>query len=175
MSEALFVQPSEWVEAPDALVRTETGARLHIPACPHIGGRIREADPAERLEMQVCSWCQAELDGVGRTYCVDLDEAMREFGTWSGTERLIKDALRFVTWDQIWVPNSRSYVALGHEGRGVAWFGKTYVIPRRGLFVELPEYRPIHGGGAAVDGRVGELCEKHLLTRSLTGACELCD
>lgn len=159
----------------DVLVRTETGSRLHIPACPHLGGVFREADPAERTTMAVCTWCWAELDGVGRTYCTDLDEAMREFDCQAGTRGRVRDALRFVTWDQIWLPYSRSYVALGHQGRAVAWFGKTYVVPSLGEFLELPGYREMYRGGAPADQRVGETCSKHNLTRSVTGACELCD
>lgn len=175
MSEAVFVQPHEWAGAPDVLVRSETGARLHIVACPHLGGKVRPADAAERLAMPVCTWCQAELDGVGRTYFTDLDEAMREFGTHVSDKQRIRDALRFVTWDQVWVPNSRCYVALGHEGRGVAWFGKTYVVPSPGAFLELPGYSPAYGGGSPREERHGDVCSTHRIERSVSGACELCD
>jgi len=175
MTEALDVWPIDWTLAPDALVRTETGAKLHIPSCPHIRSRIRLADAAERLAMTVCKWCRAELDGVGRTYLDTLEDAMREFGTHAGTERLVRGALRFATYDQIWVPHSRSYVALGHEGRAVAWFGKSWVVPVRGQWLELPDYRAGRGGGAARDERVGEVCDVHFVTRSLTGVCELCE
>jgi len=175
MSQATLDQRDRSPFAPETLVRTETGAKLHIAACPHIGSEIREATAAERLAMDVCGWCRAELDGVGRTYCNSLEDAMRLFGTHSGTERAIKDALRFVVHDQIWLPNSRSYVALGHEGRGVAWFGKTYVVPRMGEFVELPGFRESGGGGTPLDEQVGETCPVHFLTMSLTGVCDLCD
>jgi len=175
MTEALDVWPIDWTLAPDALVRTETGAKLHIPSCPHIRSRIRLADAAERLAMTVWTWCRAELDGVGRTYLDTLEDAMREFGTHAGTERLVRGALRFATYDQIWVPHSRSYVALGHEGRAVAWFGKSWVVPVRGQWLELPDYRAGRGGGAARDERVGEVCDVHFVTRSLTGVCELCE
>lgn len=175
MTEMTFIHPSEWTLAPDALVRTETGGRLHIPACPHIGGTIRLASDEELRTMPVCMWCQAELDGIGRTYFDQLEDVMREFGTWAGTEKLIKEALNSVVWDSIWVPNSRSYVALGREGKGVAWFGKTYVVPQRGEFVELPEYQEVHGGGARRDDRTGELCELHQELRSVSGTCWKCD
>ena len=83
--------------------------------------------------------------------------------------------MRFVTYDQIWVPNSRSYVALGHYGRGVAWFGKTYVVPAVGEFLELPDYSAGRGGGVPAHDQVGETCSVHFVTRSLTGVCDLCD
>jgi len=176
MSQATLDQRQRSPFAPETLVRTETGAKLHIAECPHIiGSEIREATAAERLAMELCTWSRAELDGVGRTYCDSLGDAMRLFGTHSGTERLIGDALRFVSHDQIWLPNSQSYVALGLEGRGVAWFGKTYVVPHTGEFLELPGFRESGGGGAPLDEQVGEICPVHHMTMSLTGVCDLCD
>lgn len=157
------------------LYRTETGGRLHLPACPHIGGAIREADAAERLGMSVCSWCQAEIDGVGRTYYESLDDAMRAFGCHVGTQPTIRNALRCVTHDQIWLPYSRSYIALGHEGRAVAWVGKTWVMPSLDVFQELPGYRDVSRGGAHSSEHIGELCPTHFLTMSVTGVCESCD
>ena len=125
--------------------------------------------------MSVCSWCQAEIDGVGRTYFDDLEDAMRFFGTHLGSEHLVREALRSVTYDQVWVPNSKSYIALGRESYAVAWIGKTYVVPGAGLFVELPEYSQHHGGGAERKVRVGVLCERHFIARGLNGSCALCD
>lgn len=160
----------------EPLYRTSGGQRLHIGACPFIlGADVRDATLAERLEMTLCHWCSQELAGVGRTYVDNLDDAMRLFGTHAGTQTLVRDALRFVTWDQIWVPNSRSYIALGLEGRGVAWVGKTYVVPRAGTFIELPGYAPGGGGGAERHDRVGEVCEVHFITKSLDGRCDDCD
>jgi hypothetical protein len=111
---------------------------------------------------------------VGRTYFTTLDEAMRFFGTHSGTERMIKESLRFVDFDAIWVPNSASYVALGREGVGVAWFGKTYVMPTREAFVELPGYAAGGGGGTAQDGRVLPVCPGCHLQLPATGSCDDC-
>ena len=145
MSEAI-IWSHDHARPEQVLYLTETGNRLHIPACPHIGGTLREADAVERLSMTVCSWCQAEIDGVGRTDFETLDDAMRAFGCHVGTHGLIRDALRFVTYDQIWLPYSKSYIALGHQCRGAAWAGKTYVMPSADTFVELPGYEETHGG-----------------------------
>ena len=132
------------------LLRTVGGARLHIAPCPHIlGADVSVATAADRLAMTVCSWCQKELDGVGRRYFQTRDDAMRFFGTHVGTEGLVREALRFVDHDEVWVPNSGSYIALGREGAGVAWVGKTYVVARRGAFVELPGNEPGAGGGGS--------------------------
>ena len=159
----------------EPLYRTATGERLHIGACPHIlGVDVEPATPADLLAMSVCHWCRQELDGVGRTYFDTLEDAMRVFGTRAGTEGLVRDALRFVDWDQIWVPYSHSYIALGREGQGVAWVGKTYVVPHAGAFIELPGYAPGSGGGSGRDDQVGKLCPVHFITMSLTGVCDLC-
>ena len=162
--------------AQEPLYRTAGGKRLHIAPCPHIHDvDVELAAPANRLEMDVCHWCRQELDGVGRTYFDTLEDAMRDFGTHAGDERLVRDALRFVTWDQIWVPYSRSYIALGREGLGVAWVGKSYVELRGGQLVELPGYAPGSGGGGDRHDRVGEVCEVHFITKSLDGRCDDCD
>ena len=174
MSEAVSRAVSEG-RAPQVLYRTESGGRLHIPGCPHVGGSLSEADAAERLAMPVCSWCQAEIDGVGRTYYESLDDAMRAFGCHVGTHEPIRAALRFATYDQIWLPYSRSYIALGHEGRGVAWVGKTYVMPSPDTFVELPGYEGALGGGQARPDLEGAVCPTHHMTMSVTGVCELCE
>jgi len=157
-------------------LRTANGARLHIAPCPHIlGARVWSAAPSEILAMTVCSWCEAEINGVGRTYFDTLDDSLRFFGAHVGTETLIRSALRFVAHDQIWVPNSRSYIALGREGAAVAWVGKTYVVPTQGAFVALPGYQPHDGGGAPREERIGETCTRHFIARGLNGACDLCD
>lgn len=175
MTAAMSHQPERKTFAPDALLCSQTGAMLHIASCPHVGSVLREATKEERLSMEVCSWCRAELDGVGRTYCATLEAAMRIFGTHAGTERQIREALRFVAHDQIWLPHSRSYVALGLEGRAVAWFGKTYVAPDRDTFIELPDYAAGSGGGSPRHDQLGDTCPVHHIATALTGACDLCD
>ncbi|HET6561562.1 MAG TPA: hypothetical protein VFG72_06780 [Marmoricola sp.] len=54
----------------------------------------------------------------------------------------IRQTLESVSHDQVWAPNSRSYIALGADGAGVAWVGKTYVVPPRDTLVALPGYEP---------------------------------
>lgn len=87
--------------------------------------------------LELCDWCSKELSGPGRTYFNDLDAALAAFKAPLENRRLIKDALRGVEHDQIWMPYSSSYVALGIAGRGVAWTGK-YVVPDPGVSIELP-------------------------------------
>lgn len=163
--------------APDSptLYKTLTGQRLHIPGCPHVGSALVEARPADLLALTVCEWCRAEIDGVGRTYYTSLVEAMRALGCHIGTHQMVSDALRFVRHDQIWLPHSKSYVALGLGGPGVAWVGKGYVfIKESNAFLELPGYRPSAGGGSPRVERIGGICPVHFEATSLTGICGSC-
>ena len=170
-----FVAPRDWPGAPDDLVKTQTGARLHVPACPHIGSDIRSATPTELEDLTVCTWCQAELDGHGRTYFRDLTEALREFGVHVANQAKVRDALQGVVHDVLWMPNSRSYVALGRDQRAVAWFGKTYAMPSRTDVVELPDYASSGKDGMRLaDEARGEVCVTHFVERSVTGECEMC-
>ena len=156
------------------LLRTETGQRLHIGPCPHLlGAAPREATAAERATMQLCHWCDKEVSGHGRTYVDTIEQAMRSFGSHVDTTGLISLHLRSVDWDQIWIPHSRSYIALGRGGRGVAWVGKGYVVPRRGEFVMLPGFVAAGGGGGKpMEQSWGEICPRCFMQRSVSGSCE---
>jgi hypothetical protein len=157
------------------LSRTATGQKLHIPPCPHVlGVELIEVSKTDAEGYDVCTWCQAELDGVGRTYYDSLDDAMRAFQTYEETRATIKEALRAVTFDAIWIPNSRSYIALGDKGLGVAWVGKTYIVPGRGGFIELPGFSPGSGGGTARSERTGEICPGCFTEMPLAGGCGTC-
>ena len=145
------------------------------PAAPHPRLPARRlgaaaGNPGDRLALAVCTWCQAEIAGQGRTYYATLEDALRALGCHEGTHRLIREALRFVRFDQVWLPHSESYVALGLDGPGVAWVGKGYVfVKATGAFVELPGYRASRGGGSPLDVRWGATCDRHFVARSLTG------
>ena len=176
MSESLWGGPVGYDAADEVLVRTATGVGLHLPVCPHVVDCDTTVATAEdRLRLRVCQWSQAELAGVGRTYFDSLEDAMRVFGTYVGTHRLVRDALRFVEHDQIWIPNSQSYIALGRANHGVAWAGKTWVWIKGVGRIELPGYSEHHGGGARKIERYGETCPTCFEQRSLSGACGNCD
>lgn len=159
----------------EPLFRTVSGEGLHMRPCPHIlGCEVFETTPEERPDLRICQWTQAELAGVGRTYYDTLRDAMRAFKTYSDTENKIEQTLAGVAHDQIWIPNSQSYIALGLAGLGVAWVGKTYVMPSRHELVELPGYAPGGGGGAEHAPKYGETCPRHFVTMSLEGVCDDC-
>jgi hypothetical protein len=158
-----------------AFFATATGGRKHLAQCPHLVGASTTRPLAAGEELEVCDWCSKELSGFGRTYFDDLDTALAAFKAPLENRRLIKDALRDVEHDQIWMPYSSSYVALGFGGRGVAWAGKTYVVPEPGTSIELPGFVDATRTpkNKAAD-RWGDICLRCFHRRSVTGACE-CD
>ena len=106
------------------LGRTDTLTHaVHLAECPHlVGKQWHPATESEIDELRLCQWSQDQLSGHGRSHPATLEDAMREQGTPADAVPLIKEHLRFVTYDEIWLPYSRSYVALGLEGRAIASF-----------------------------------------------------
>lgn len=155
------------------LYKTATGQRLHLRQCPHVLG-------CELIEVvegshDICSWCLAEISGVGRTPHTSIEDALRDMGAPEVVVPVLARHLRTVEHDDIWVPFSRSYVALGKAGRGVAWAGITYVAFRDRPPVLLPEYVAAgRSAGTPLRDAWGDVCPRHFLARSLSGECEGC-
>jgi hypothetical protein len=164
------------VAAP-TLFRSATGACLHIEGCPHIlGSELIQATDDDRQNMPPCDWCQAEIDGVGRTYFDTLEDAFRDYGSYSNTWDLIRDHLAAVEHNMIWVPNSRSYIALGLDGHGVAWIGKTYVVIRGVAFHELPGFTPTERSRrTTASWDTHAICPTCRMAVPLTGSCYDCE
>lgn len=170
-----MTQPS----AAEPLFVTHAGGKVHIAACPHLfkHSTLAPATPEQIEDNGLCTHCEKEVRGEGRTYVKDLDEAFRLFGHRTDVaRRLILEALGGVPHDTIWIPASESYIALGHDGQGVAWIGKGYVQVKDRPVVELPWFQE-HGVGARTqrDEARGQLCEVHFVEKSLVGTCEMCD
>ncbi|MGY1601648.1 hypothetical protein [Geodermatophilus sp. SYSU D00815] len=156
------------------LFRTETGGRRHIRECPHLLGK--EVVPATGADGELCTMCERELRGEGRRYFPTLDAALREFGAARSNWPRILELLEGVEHDQVWIVASGSYIALGRDGRAVAWAGKTYVNPSADEFVELPDYRAGGGGGSpSAEAVWGTKCPTHNEYRSRSGSCWRCD
>lgn len=158
------------------LARTDTLTRaVHLAECPHLVDRSWHlADQGEIDAHRLCQWSQDQLSGHGRLHPDTLDDAMRLQGTPAEAKRLIKEALTFVTFDEIWLPYSKSYVALGLDGRAVAAFGKSYVWVG-GSRVDLPGYVAGRHAGRSTQPSYGETCTRHHIAKSLSGVCDLCD
>jgi hypothetical protein len=158
----------------EPLYRTATGGRLHIRSCPHLSDS--EVIEATDADSEMCTWCDKELRGEGRRYFASLAEALPEFGAARSNWPLITQHLAAVEHDQVWIVASGSYIALGRDGRAVAWSGKTYVNPSADELIELPGYQGVDGGtSTAIRDTWGEMCPVHFIQRSGSGRCESCD
>src|SRR4051794_5240551 len=147
------------------LYKTATGQRRHIAQCPHIAGK----EVMEASVEPICDLSQAELDGVGRQYFDDLAAALPILGASGTTWAEILRITAPVQHDAVWIPNSRSYIALGRDGLGVAWVGKTYVDIAGEPRIELPGYAPGSGGGTVKDVRRGQICNSCFTEKPLSG------
>lgn len=157
----------------ETLYKIADGLRIHLRGCPHIAGLEVEPVAPGDTSVPVCRWTRAELDGVGRIPQKTIDGALREFGANPEVRpRLIK-LLKGLKWDSVYLPQSRSFVALALEGHPVAWAGKTYVQIGE-EFVPLEEYQVGVGGGAFVSELWGEPCPECFMQRSMNGTCT-CD
>ena len=158
----------------DRFFATADGGRKHLLQCPHLLDKdvIEVPDGDDR---PVCDGCQKELAGLGRTYYDDLDAALDAYRAPVENRLLIKQHLAGVAFDQIWMPYSESYIALGRNGRGVAWTGKNYVEPVPGTRVLLPGYAGgPHGEGTANRDAWGEICPQTFIAHPLSGVCHDC-
>jgi hypothetical protein len=157
----------------ETLYRTAQGQRVHLRGCPHIAGLEVIPVKAGDTSVPVCRWTRAELDGVGRIPQKTLDGALREFGASPEVRPKLIKLLKGLKWDSVYLPQSRSFVALALENHPVAWAGKTYVQIGE-EFVPLPEYQAGVGGGAFVSELWGEPCPECFMQRSMNGTCS-CD
>lgn len=155
-------------------LRTATGGRVHLPHCPHLlGTDAHAAGDAELLALPVCEWSAAQIEGYGREHFDTIDDAIRRVGVPAQGHDEIVQGLKFVTHDDVYVVHSLTYAALGHEGRIVAGFGKTYfwVGDTR---VNLPDYVDSSRRGRTHQGTYGDICPLHHEAMSLTGECGSC-
>ncbi len=159
------------------LLRTPGGTRLHIAPCPHLVGSpdIVPATEADRASLEICFGCQKEIRGEGRTYHGSIAEALEDLGMLHQLRPQVSALLGGVEHDEVWVPFSRSYVALGRAGVAVAWAGRTYVDIRGAKRTEFEGYREGAGGGEPRGGqRFGETCPVHFVAKALNGKCDDC-
>ena len=150
---------------------TAKGGRKHLAQCPHlVGSTTRPVRDDE--DLPVCDWCAKELSGHGRRPFTDLGQALDAFQAPLENRSLILAELRHVEHDQVWMPYSGSYVALGLGGRGVAWTGKTYVVPRAGVSIPLHGYTDSsRAGGRRVEDRPRVVCSSCFQVKAVTGVC----
>jgi hypothetical protein len=106
-----------------------------------------------------------------------LDTALEVFQFPVESRGRIRELAAAHEHDKVWIPNSRSYTALGHHGPVVLWVGKTYAQPANGDVIPLPGYAP--GTGAGTGGAAGEpeaqICPGCFTQKPSSGLCDTCD
>lgn len=149
-----------------SLWKTVGGERAHLAQCGHLFGK----DVVPAAGEQVCDLCQREIDGFGRTNVADIDAALSVMGVSSTDWPAVRAALASVVHDDVYLPFSRSYIALNRDGQGVAWVGKNYVDVVGRQRIELPGYASAPRGGAMTkEPRYGEVCDKCFMTKPVGG------
>ena len=89
------------------------------------------------------------------------------------TRSRVRELVAHVDADRIWIPYSRSYIALGKDGTRALYIGKTYVWID-GELTTLPGYAPGGGGGTATAERATSVCPTCGLELPRTGICDNC-
>jgi hypothetical protein len=154
----------------ETLYRTAAGIRTHLRGCSHIVGlEVTPVAPGD-TSIPVCRWTRTELEGKGRIPQKTVDGALRELGASVAARPKLVKLLKGVKWDSVYLPQSRSYVALNLEGRAVAWAGRNYVQIGE-QFVPLDDYQGGSGGGPFVSELWGEPCEQCFQERARNGTC----
>lgn len=117
--------------------------------------------------------CRKELAGEGRTSHETIEAALEDIRAPRHNSAELARLLGAADFDAIHVPFSRSYVAVTRRGRAVAWAGKTYVDFVDREMVQLADYVPGGGGGAAQpDAAWGAtVCPDCHVRRSVNGSC----
>ncbi|WP_144722165.1 hypothetical protein [Cellulosimicrobium sp. TH-20] len=167
------------------LFRTKSRGRLHIRGCSHLVDTIDlvEADDRDRVELDLCSECDKEIHGVGRTEYASLDEAFEALRFPVENRPLMRDIAGLVSFTKVWAPQSRSYIGVGHlDGRpAVAYFNRRFVDVRLsdGGYKrhEMPNFT--RGVGGVVKAGVAErpvvMCPSCSTQLPATLVCDNCD
>lgn len=160
-------------QAGEELVCTAGGGKLHIRGCSHLtaASQARLATHEDAKTRQLCTECEAELTGQGRTVFDNLETAMEAFKMPVEGRPTVRE-LAGVDEDRVWIPNSGSYIALGKDGVRAVYIGKTYVSIGDRL-VTLPGYAPGGGGGKPTNAP-GPACPVCGYELPRTGICDNC-
>jgi hypothetical protein len=106
---------------------------------------------------------------------VDLEGAMRFFGTHVTAQSAVRATLARIDYDLLWVPPSKAYIAVRSHRQAAAWVHHGHIGIPGGPRVELPGYgNRTRSGAAALVQRRGDSCPTCHLEMPLTGLCADC-
>ena len=109
---------------------------------------------------------------AGRTYFDDLESAMRYYRVPVKAQATVRQTLAAIAYDQLWVPPSKTYIAVAHAGEVMAWVHKGHIGIPGSANVELPGFRErSRGPRTAHAQRKAQLCPVHHLELAATGVC----
>lgn len=159
------------------LVRTKGGGKVHVPACSHLSWTselVEITDAAEAASLELCSACESELSGRGRTTYPDLERAMEALPVPLPNRPMVRQLLEDHNAPLIWIPYSRSYIGTGGQniktryvGKGYVWIdGETFWLP------VSSEYRG--GGSGGRSEREPAVCPTCKFVLPATGICDDC-
>ena len=116
----------------EQLYRIPGGSKLHIRGCRHLSGaKPGAATLATRQEINkipVCSTCQSNLGGEGRTAYDAFDDALEAFHAPVANRPRMREIFASVEHARIWIPYSGTYIAVAPEdGQVAAFFNKGFV------------------------------------------------
>ncbi|MBD5785058.1 hypothetical protein IF650_02585 [Cellulosimicrobium terreum] len=168
------------------LLRTTGRGKLHISGCSHLQdtdpSQLIEADGRDRAELELCSECDKEIHGVGRTEYASLDAAFEALQFPVENRPLMREIAGSVDFSKVWAPQSRSYIGVGHLDRrpAAAYLNRGFVDVRldEGGYErhELPAFARAAGGtlraGPAESPPV--TCSACFIQLPASGICDDC-
>lgn len=163
---------------------TQDANMLHTRECPHLGRQalaaLVPATEEQQEQLHTCSSCRDILDGGRRATFEDLGEAMEALPLPVENRARVREIAAELTYSQIWIPASRSYIAVaGTPGTAaLAYINKGFVDIRRSVGGYDREVLPLsRAGGGRASGAVSRpraLCSRCYTMLPASGICDTC-
>ncbi|MFS0703626.1 hypothetical protein AB6N23_03815 [Cellulomonas sp. 179-A 9B4 NHS] len=161
------------------------GTMLHTAECPHLGpdalASLRPATDEQLETLPTCASCRALLDGGRRQTFTSLEPALESLPVPLENRRRVREIAAGLTFTAVWIPASRSYVAVA-EAPGItaaAYINKGFVDVRRPGGGYDRELLPHHGtrgrrGPGAHADAPPRTCPSCHMQLPASGVCDDC-
>lgn len=165
---------------------TRDATMLHTAECPHLGvealAALVPASEAQLANLPVCSSCRDILDGGRRQWFPSFDAALEALPVPLENRTRMREVAAGLTYERIWIPASRSYIAVAGEpgSAAVAYFNKGAIHVHRPDGGYDRETLSTYTAGSGAEGaRTGtsplRLCPTCHTQLPMTGVCDVCD